>query len=57
MASHRGGETQDTFIADFAVGIGADFIKAGAYTKEERIVKYNRLLEIENELQKTQTRY
>ncbi|MSU60410.1 MAG: phosphopyruvate hydratase [Candidatus Staskawiczbacteria bacterium] len=50
MASHRGGETMDTFIADFAVGVGADFIKAGAYTKEERVVKYNRLMEIEREL-------
>ncbi|MSU54820.1 MAG: phosphopyruvate hydratase [Candidatus Staskawiczbacteria bacterium] len=52
MASHRGGETMDTFIADFAVGVGADFIKAGAYTKEERVVKYNRLMEIEQELNK-----
>lgn len=52
MASHRGGETMDTFIADFAVGVGADFIKAGAYTKEERVVKYNRLMEIESELTK-----
>jgi len=52
MVSHRGGETMDDFIADFAVGVGADFIKAGAYTKEERMVKYNRLLGIENELHK-----
>ncbi len=52
MASHRGGETMDSFIADFAVGVGADFIKAGAYTKEERMVKYNRLMEIEQELNK-----
>lgn len=50
--SHRSGETMDTFIADLAVGIGADFIKSGAYTQEERMVKYNRLLEIENELTK-----
>jgi len=50
MVSHRSGETLDNFIADLAVGIGADFIKAGAYTREERVVKYNRLLEIENEL-------
>lgn len=47
IASHRSGETLDDFIADLAVGIGADFIKAGASSKEERMVKYNRLLEIE----------
>ena len=52
IVSHRSGETTDDFIADLAVGIGADFIKAGAYTREERVVKYNRLLEIENELSK-----
>lgn len=52
MVSHRSGETMDNFIADLAVGTGADFIKAGAYTREERVVKYNRLLEIEQELNK-----
>ncbi len=52
MVSHRSGETMDNFIADFAVGVGADFIKSGAYTKEERVVKYNRLMEIEQELAK-----
>ncbi|OGZ65929.1 MAG: phosphopyruvate hydratase [Candidatus Staskawiczbacteria bacterium RIFCSPHIGHO2_02_FULL_34_10] len=52
MVSHRSGETLDDFIADFAVGVGADFIKSGAYTKEERMVKYQRLLEIEKELGK-----
>ncbi len=52
IVSHRSGETMDNFIADFAVGVGADFIKSGAYTKDVRIVKYNRLLEIENELSK-----
>ncbi len=46
--SHRSGETEDTFIADLAVAVGADFIKAGAPTKNERIVKYNRLIEIED---------
>ncbi len=50
VVSHRSGETNDDFIADFAVGIEADFIKAGAPTREERIVKYNRLLRIEEEL-------
>ena len=52
MVSHRSGETMDSFIADLAVGVGADFIKSGAYTKQERVVKYNRLLEIETELNK-----
>ncbi|MBX4200881.1 phosphopyruvate hydratase [Candidatus Parcubacteria bacterium] len=52
MVSHRSGETMDNFIADLAVGTGADFIKSGAYTKDVRIVKYDRLLEIEQELTK-----
>ena len=50
MVSHRSGETTDDFIADFAVGIGADFIKAGAPARGERVAKYNRLLRIEEEL-------
>ena len=50
MVSHRSGETMDTFIADLAVGAGADFIKSGSPSQPERMVKYNRLLEIENEL-------
>lgn len=50
MVSHRSGETMDDFIADLAVGIGADFIKAGAPSKPERMAKYNRLLNIEKEL-------
>ena len=52
MVSHRSGETMDNFIADLAVGVGADFIKSGAYTKDVRIVKYDRLLAIERELSK-----
>ncbi len=52
MVSHRSGETMDNFIADLAVGVGADFIKSGAYTKDVRIVKYDRLLAIEQELNK-----
>src|SRR3989344_3811469 len=52
MVSHRSGETMDNFIADLAVGVGADFIKSGAYTKDVRIAKYDRLLEIESELKK-----
>lgn len=50
MASHRSGETCDSFIADFAVGIGAKYIKAGAPARGERVAKYNRLLRIEEEL-------
>lgn len=49
IVSHRSGETNDTFIADFAVGIQADFVKFGAPDRGERVAKYNRLLEIENE--------
>ncbi len=49
IVSHRSGETNDDFIADFAVGIGADYIKSGAPARGERVVKYNRLLEIEDE--------
>ena len=52
MVSHRSGETMDNFIADLAVGLGAEFIKSGAYTKDVRISKYDRLLEIEKELNK-----
>ncbi len=52
MVSHRSGETMDSFIADLAVGVGADFIKTGAYTKDVRIVKYDRLMAIEQELMK-----
>jgi enolase len=49
IVSHRSGETNDDFIADFAVGIGADYIKSGAPARGERVAKYNRLLEIEDE--------
>lgn len=51
VVSHRSGETNDSFIADFAVGIAADFIKAGAPCRGERLSKYNRLLEIERIIQ------
>jgi len=50
MVSHRSGETTDDFIADLAVGVDADFIKAGAPARGERVAKYNRLLEIEEEI-------
>jgi enolase len=52
FASHRSGETSDTFIADFAAGLSCDYLKAGAPTRPERLVKYNRLIEIENQLKK-----
>ena len=48
--SHRSGETTDTFIADFAVGVQSDYVKFGAPARGERTAKYNRLLEIANEL-------
>ncbi len=47
IVSHRSGETNDDFIADFAVGTGADYTKFGAPARGERVVKYNRLLQIE----------
>ena len=50
MISHRSGETEDTFIADFAVAMGGGQIKTGSACRSERIAKYNRLLEIEAEL-------
>jgi enolase len=49
VASHRSGETNDDFIADFAYGIRADGLKLGAPARGERVAKYNRLLEIELE--------
>ena len=48
--SHRSGETTDTFIADLAVGVNAGLIKTGSACRGERIAKYNRLIEIEEEL-------
>jgi len=50
VISHRSGETEDAFIADFAVGTGAGQIKTGSLCRSERIAKYNRLLVIEREL-------
>ncbi len=49
IISHRSGETDDAFIADFAVAMGGGQIKAGAPCRGERLAKYNRLLEIERE--------
>jgi len=50
VVSHRSGETEDAFIADFVVGIGTGQIKTGSLCRSERIAKYNRLLAIEREL-------
>jgi len=50
IVSHRSGETEDTFIADFTVAMGGGQIKTGSLCRSERIAKYNRLLEIEREL-------
>ena len=50
VVSHRSGETEDTAIADLAVAADAEFIKAGAPCRTERLAKYNRLLRIEEEL-------
>ena len=52
MVSHRSGETEDTFIADLAVGLGCGQIKSGAPCRGERTAKYNRLLRIEEQLGK-----
>ena len=50
IVSHRSGETNDSFIADLAYGVGADGLKAGSPLQNERLVKYNRLIEIEQSL-------
>ncbi len=49
--SHRSAETADTFIADLAVAVNAEFIKTGSLSRSERVEKYNRLMEIEAELE------
>jgi enolase len=50
MTSHRSGETEDTYIADLAVGLCTGQIKTGAPCRSERLAKYNQLLRIEEEL-------
>ena len=50
VISHRSGETEDTTIADLAVGSGAGQIKTGSLSRSERLAKYNQLLRIEQEL-------
>jgi enolase len=53
VISHRSGETEDAFLADFAVAMGGGQLKSGSASRSERIAKYNRLLEIEAELGKS----
>ncbi|MDE5925805.1 MAG: phosphopyruvate hydratase, partial [Helicobacter sp.] len=50
IMSHRSGESEDSFIADFAVALNTGEIKTGSTARSERMAKYNRLLAIENEL-------
>lgn len=50
IVSHRSGETNDDFIADFAVATSSDYVKFGAPARGERVAKYNRLLQIEKQL-------
>jgi enolase len=50
VVSHRSNETNDDFLADFSVAIAADYIKIGSLSRGENVAKYNRLLEIENQL-------
>lgn len=52
IVSHRSGETEDSFIADLAVGLNCPYIKTGSLSRSERICKYNRLLWIEERLSK-----
>ena len=52
IISHRSGDSEDTFIADFAVGTNSNQIKTGSLARSERVAKYNRLLRIEEELGK-----
>ena len=52
IISHRSGETEDTFIADFAVGLNLGQIKTGSMSRGERICKYNRLMRINEKLNK-----
>ena len=50
IISHRSGDSEDTFIADFAVGTNSNQIKTGSLARSERVSKYNQLLRIEEEL-------
>jgi enolase len=50
IVSHRSGETNDSYISDLAVAVGAEYIKTGAPARGERVAKYNRLLRIEEDI-------
>ena len=50
IVSHRSNETTDDFISDFAVAVSSDYVKLGTLTRGENVSKYNRLLQIENQL-------
>ena len=50
IISHRSGDSEDTFIADLAVGTNSNQIKTGSLTRSERVAKYNQLLRIEESL-------
>jgi enolase len=52
VVSHRSGETEDAFIADPAVAVGAEYIKTGSMSRSERLAKYNQLLRIETDLRR-----
>ncbi len=54
IVSHRSGETNDDFIADFSVGVGAEYTKFGPPNRGERVSKYNRLLQINQEISQSQ---
>lgn len=53
IVSDRTGSTNETFLVDFAVGISADYVRFGALVRGERVAKYNRLLEIDDEITKS----
>ena len=55
--SHRSGETTDDFIADLTVGLRAGHLKSGSPYRGERVAKYNRLMDIEDELAEKQEEY
>ena len=52
IISHRSGDSEDTFIADLAVGTNSNQIKAGSLARSERVSKYNQLIRIEEDLGK-----
>jgi len=57
FVSHRSGETTDDFIADLTVGLCSGHLKSGSPCRGERVVKYNRLMDIEDELKASDANY